>query len=526
MYVDGGSPYFCVAYLGYDSSLTQTCNGDGCSQKSSDNAAWQNAAGDYLLSLDARKYGRATEKVTFDLVLPIPKDVGVDVASDNDLQFEHAGEFNGVRRVLDFSGELAEFLAGCTADQNGNCLVPISIKSGSAGTLQSSDLKIYFSPVDDTPPVTTDNSPQTWQNNDFTVTLNATDDIRGVAYTSYKIDSGEWVNGTLVSINTEGNHTIEYYSVDWAGNTESVKTTYAALDKTLPLVTFISPTPLNTILAQNYILINAITSENATAIALEWGGLNESMLGSEISWNRDKTNLTDGNYPFKVFATDAAGNIGVSEERWVAIDTTAPVEITNLNESSAASSSIAWQWANPAADFDHVEVMFNGVLRNNTTSNFTEFTGLNASTFYEILVRPVDGVGNAGIWANDSAETLAQPSSGDSGNPGGGGGGASAPITKEAENATASVKTTSQIATPRPTAAPTDNAQQEANNATISTGKETKGTSPTGFVSLIGNSSVLAAILGAVILGAIFLSYYFNPKTWSKNLKRAFQKSF
>ncbi|MCD6547506.1 MAG: hypothetical protein J7K22_03060, partial [Nanoarchaeota archaeon] len=94
--------------------------------------------------------------------------------------------------------------------------------------------------VDNTPPTTSDDAPSGWQNADFTVTLTCSDATSGCASTSYRIDGGSWQTGTTISITTEGNHTIEYNSTDNAGNVETTKTTYAALDKTAPTTTFLS----------------------------------------------------------------------------------------------------------------------------------------------------------------------------------------------------------------------------------------------------------------------------------------------
>ena len=60
---------------------------------------------------------------------------------------------------------------------------------------------------------------------DVTVMFSATDDISGVASTTYKLDDGLWTTYTdpfLVS--TEGNHTLYFYSTDNAGNAEAEKT--------------------------------------------------------------------------------------------------------------------------------------------------------------------------------------------------------------------------------------------------------------------------------------------------------------
>ncbi len=56
-----------------------------------------------------------------------------------------------------------------------------------------------------------------------TVTLNVTDDGSGVAVTMYRVDGGDWIvyEGPF-KVKGSGNHTIEYYSRDVAGNNETV----------------------------------------------------------------------------------------------------------------------------------------------------------------------------------------------------------------------------------------------------------------------------------------------------------------
>ena len=56
------------------------------------------------------------------------------------------------------------------------------------------------------------------------MTLTVTDVGSGVLATMYRIDGGDWVvyDGEF-EVQGEGNHTVEYYSVDVAGNNETVK---------------------------------------------------------------------------------------------------------------------------------------------------------------------------------------------------------------------------------------------------------------------------------------------------------------
>ena len=74
---------------------------------------------------------------------------------------------------------------------------------------------------DTTPPVTTCAITGT---NPVTITLTATDDDSGVNHTYYKIDAGSYAVYTApVTVTDVGDHTVYFYSVDVAGNTETEK---------------------------------------------------------------------------------------------------------------------------------------------------------------------------------------------------------------------------------------------------------------------------------------------------------------
>ncbi len=65
-----------------------------------------------------------------------------------------------------------------------------------------------------------------------TVTLKATDEASGVAKTEYRMDSGDWSSySSPIVIEEEGHHTVEFKSVDAAGNTEATKTVNIDLTK-------------------------------------------------------------------------------------------------------------------------------------------------------------------------------------------------------------------------------------------------------------------------------------------------------
>jgi len=74
---------------------------------------------------------------------------------------------------------------------------------------------------DITPPVTTSDAQSIYAGS---ATINLTPDDgggSGVALTYYTVDGGAQQTGTTISVNTEGSHTIEFWSIDFAGNVET-----------------------------------------------------------------------------------------------------------------------------------------------------------------------------------------------------------------------------------------------------------------------------------------------------------------
>lgn len=100
-----------------------------------------------------------------------------------------------------------------------------------------------------------------WYNKDVTITLNATDDESGVATTYYTVDNGTEQTGNSFDLNTDGVHTITYYSVDNAGNKEAPQTETIKIDKTAPEVTVSLD---KTILPVNHKMYTVSATVNAT----------------------------------------------------------------------------------------------------------------------------------------------------------------------------------------------------------------------------------------------------------------------
>jgi hypothetical protein len=114
--------------------------------------------------------------------------------------------------------------------------------------------------TDETPPVTT----LVFDELNARVTLYANDPgmhATGVAATYYKIDGGAQQEGTTFTVQN-GQHTVEYWSVDNAGNEESHKTATVTVDTEPPTISITEPT------AGIYLLGNKVLSMGSKPICI------------------------------------------------------------------------------------------------------------------------------------------------------------------------------------------------------------------------------------------------------------------
>jgi endo-1,4-beta-xylanase len=185
--------------------------------------------------------------------------------------------------------------------------------------------------TDTTSPVTTDNAPEDWVNNDVTVTFSANDNDSGVAATYYKIDNGTAQSGNTVTISDEGIHTLTYWSVDNAGNVEQSNTKTIKLDKTAPSLDILLDK--TTLLQVNHkmvpisaainasdadsgihsvVLTSIISNETIQSDDIQNANYNKPISGTSDSFKLRAERLGKGNgrvYTITYMATDKAGNV-------------------------------------------------------------------------------------------------------------------------------------------------------------------------------------------------------------------------
>ncbi|MEM2757494.1 MAG: PKD domain-containing protein [Sulfolobales archaeon] len=159
------------------------------------------------------------------------------------------------------------------------------------------------------PPVTKALYEDVWHNADFTITLEAEDDLSGVAETYYRINNGPVKKVSIDGhplITVEGaNNTLEYWSVDKAGNEETHKfITGIKLDKSKPIANAGQDRKVN--VGDTVVFDASASTDNIGIVSYEWDfGDGERGAGVKVTHIYKKA----GTYTVTLVAKDSAGNI-------------------------------------------------------------------------------------------------------------------------------------------------------------------------------------------------------------------------
>ncbi|MCS7134391.1 MAG: hypothetical protein NZ889_00830, partial [Candidatus Pacearchaeota archaeon] len=226
---------------------------------------------------------------------------------------------------------------------------------------------------DNFPVVTLDSPPNNHISNSQIInfTCTAYDDFQLVNVTLYGNFTGTWnanetnttpQNKTPVTFQirvAEGTYVWNCYACDNASQCSFAPSNYTLhVDTSLPVITFISPTPAN----NSYISIGNVTiavnvtdmQSNISSCILEWQGVNESMNITRYDrWaicNATKVNLSQGTYTYRVYANDTGGNMNVSETRILHIDLTNPLVTLGIPVNNSFFSSRTINFSLKCAD--------------------------------------------------------------------------------------------------------------------------------------------------------------------------------
>ncbi|PLS08402.1 OmpL47-type beta-barrel domain-containing protein [Neobacillus cucumis] len=191
--------------------------------------------------------------------------------------------------------------------------------------------------IDKTSPVTTTNSVnQNWTHSDATITLTATDDLSGLARTEYRVNNVDWqVYTGPITINQEGQNTVDYRSIDNAGNTEEMKSLSVKIDKTEPVTALSTntgtPNGKNGWYTTDVQVNLSATDSGGSGIAKTEYRING---GAWTVFNGAFTLSTDGTYTIDYRSTDNAGNTEQSNTQTIKLDKTAPTFTISLDKNT------------------------------------------------------------------------------------------------------------------------------------------------------------------------------------------------
>jgi len=148
-----------------------------------------------------------------------------------------------------------------------------------------------------------------WFKSNVSVSLSAADAGSGVDATFYRIGtSGSWLDySSSFVLSSDGNSTVQFYSMDNAGNSESAKNITVKIDKTSP--TLIVNQTAGFEATVNYTVISWVGSDATSGIdrfEVSIDGAASASVGMAMS--RNFSGLTDGIHNVTVKAVDAAGN--------------------------------------------------------------------------------------------------------------------------------------------------------------------------------------------------------------------------
>jgi len=197
---------------------------------------------------------------------------------------------------------------------------------------------------DTTAPVTTSNA-LTAYTGSATIALSATDaGGSGVAHTYYRLDTGAQTEGTQIAVSTAGTHTVEFWSVDGAGNAETPHKTATFTIIALPD----TAAPVTTSDA----LASYVGTATITLVATDTGGSGVAHTYYRLDAGAQAEGMTIstsvvGTHAVEFWSVDTAGNAETPHKTAtfsiaapVGNDTTPPTTTSNAVASYATTATI------------------------------------------------------------------------------------------------------------------------------------------------------------------------------------------
>ncbi|MFC1488076.1 Ig-like domain-containing protein, partial [Thermoproteota archaeon] len=266
---------------------------------------------------------------------------------------------------------------------------------GNMGASSIISFVVQIPSVDTIPPIIIITSPQgtTYSLSEIALTFTINEPISWRAYSLDGEANITIIGNTILSGLTEGEHAIKIFATDSAGNTGASITTTFEIDTTPPIITLSSPE--ETTYSNTNVFLDFTLNEEVSWIGYALDDQNNITITADLMISA----LSEGSHSIIVFATDLAGNTGVSDSVQFSVsippvDSTPPTVIIISPESETYSSSSI------ALDFtiDEQTSWIGYSLDTQDNVTITEDTVLSdlSEGSHSIVVFATDSVGNTG----------------------------------------------------------------------------------------------------------------------------------
>jgi len=251
---------------------------------------------------------------------------------------------------------------------------------------------------DTTPPITTltltgTQGEQSWYISPVTITLTATDDVAGVDYTMYNLDSTDWTLYTSqFTVSDDSTHALQYYSVDNVGNIETVKSADFKIDQLPPTTThtFSGDTGNNEWYLTVSFILNAMDSTSGIfSTYYRVDGAGWALFTAPV------VITSEGTHTLEYYSVDNAGNSEPVEGPYsFKLDATAPeVTLTKIQVDLFTVKFYA-QVDDAVSGPDYVQFFVDGTLQANDTTSPYEWTWTGVGD-YTLTATAYDKAGNS-----------------------------------------------------------------------------------------------------------------------------------
>ena len=247
-----------------------------------------------------------------------------------DVPFTTADDLSGVQ-----SSDPASPLHFTSEGANQTQQVTVTDKAGNSATLTSPAIHIDLTAPSTTATLPGINQSQEWFTGPVPVTLSASDSLSGIANSLYTINGGapQTYTGTF-TLSGDGVYTLEYWSVDKAGNTETHKTRTVRIDSTAPVTqASASGTAGANGWFRSAVQVSLSATDNLAGVQTSFyqvdGGATQTYTGAFVL-------ATQGQHTVNYWSVDNLNNSEAAHSLLVKIDNVGPSVTASANPATAS----------------------------------------------------------------------------------------------------------------------------------------------------------------------------------------------